>query len=246
MAIKGKGKAKAKAYKAKPKSTLKKPSDGVNLIVNGYFEARASLSATNETILAYTLNIDPKTASVNPALGNTLFDGSNGTDGAGVQLVNDTVVYPKFNNFANLYNEYRINAAKITVRCDQGPGLENAVIFCNDKGDDLPMTCMAQALSGAHQSMSATSNKRELTYKIKNIGQDLDYISTSPGVDQVPQAKRYIKVFQKLPTQAQAGGATKTEHQVQVMLSLTLKDSRNTSTYIDRPANGAISIQSLN
>ena len=84
---------------------------------------------------------------------------------------------------------------------------------------------MASALTGAHKSFSMTTSRREAKYTIKNSGQDLDWFSTADNQNMDASAKRYIKVFQKLPTSA--GVAATCEHQVQVLLSLSLKDSKN-------------------
>jgi hypothetical protein len=86
---------------------------------------------------------------------------------------------------------------------------------------------MAKAMSGAHKSFSMTTSKREISYGCKNSGQDLDYRSTNDSSTLVSGEKKYLKVFQKLP-KGEGDFANKTcEHQVQVMLSLTLKDSKN-------------------
>jgi hypothetical protein len=70
-----------------------------------------------------------------------------------------------------------------------------------------------------------TSSRRELTYTIKNTGQDKDFLGTG-AVQQIEGERRYIKIFQKLPKDTSATPAI-CEHQVSVMINATLKDSKN-------------------
>jgi hypothetical protein len=171
--------------------------------------------------MSYTINIDPKNPLITKGDGVTVFDG--GANG-GAELANDKLAYPKYNTFGSIFNQYRVNVAMVKIRVDSSHGLENSIIVSNDKGNASAVETMAVALTGAHRSYSLSDARRELRYQIKNTGQDKDYLSTAGNQNQDDGEKRYIKVFQKIPANAQGG---KCEHQIQVMLSLTLKDSKN-------------------
>jgi len=229
MAGKGKSKAKPRAKKTyRRKAPIRRaPIDGQNILVNAYFEAKQALVA-GESVMSYAICIDPKSPLVTKLGTLTLHDGGD----ANAQLggaSNNEMVLPKWTTFSGLFNQYRINGATIKVRVDGECGLENAVITCNDKGNESAITNMRQALTGAHKSHSMTVSRRELSYGVKSSGQDLDFYSTNDNVGIVSREKRYIKVFQKLPPNTAAAGepAKVCEHQVQVLLSLTLKDSKN-------------------
>jgi hypothetical protein len=205
-----------KTYKRK--APARQMTDGQSIICNAYCEIHKALDANNDSSISYSLNIDPKNALL---VLNTGSDAKVG-DEAGTALPQNTLTYSKFNTFKGIYNQYRINSATIKVRVDATCGLENAVITSNDKGSNVVVSSMASALCGAHKSHSMTTSRRELTYTIKNVGQDLDFLSTDDGQAQTEASKRYIKVFQKLPA-----GAHTCEHQVSVLLNVTLKDSKN-------------------
>jgi hypothetical protein len=174
--------------------------------------------------MSYTINIDPKNPLITKAEGVTVYDG--GANG-GAALANDKLAYPKYNTFSSIFNQYRVNVAMVKIRVDSTCGLENSIIVSNDKGNASAVETMAIALTGAHRSYSLSDARRELKYQIKNTGQDKDYLSTSTSENQVPAEKRYIKVFQKIPKGENATLNHVCEHQIQVMLSLTLKDSKN-------------------
>lgn len=173
-----------------------------------------------DSAMSYSINIDPKYALV------SFFDGATATlgDSGATQLPATGLSYAKFNTFSALFNQYRVNSITIKIRVDLACGLENAVIVSNDKGTLTPVSSMASAISGAHKSYSMTSSRRELTYTIKNTGQDKDYLGTG-AEQQIPSERRYIKVFQKLPKDA--AETAKCEHQVSVLVNCTLKDSKN-------------------
>lgn len=219
----GKGKSKAKP-RAKPtyrrKAPIRRaPIDGQNILVNAYFEAKKNLAA-GESFISYSICLDPKEPVITKGAGVSVWDGAD----APAVLVGDRLTLQKYTTFKELFNQYRINSATIKVRVDGACGLENAVITSNDKGLDTAISSMKSALSGAHKSHSMTVSRRELSYGIKCSGQDLDFMTTNEAQATIPAEKKYIKVFQKLP----AGDVnTVCEHQVQVLLNLTLKDSKN-------------------
>lgn len=200
--------------RARPMSMTR---DGQSLLVNAYAEIQKARDAANEEYLAYVINIDPKNAVI------SLANGATAHNGVGDQaLPNNTLSYSKYNTFAGLFNQYRVNSATIKVRVDTNSGLEHQVIICNDKGNASAVENMASAVSGAHKSFSMTTSRRECTYTIKTSGQERDFLSTDAGSTQIDGEKKYIKVFQKIPA-----GAGVAEHQVSMLLSLTLKDSKN-------------------
>ena len=205
----------------KPKPRTRKPRDGQNLIVNAYFEARKELSTVNEGFISYSLNIDPKQGLITKGAGVNCFDG--GADG-GTQI-NDKLQYLMYNKMSDIFNQYRINGANIRVRVDGNCGLEHPVICSTDKGVPAPVSTMGSAVTGAHKTFSMSSSRRELKYGCKNTGQDRDFLSTANNQNQNDSEIKYLKVFQKLPKGAQAGEIC--EHQIQVSLSLTLKDTKN-------------------
>lgn len=218
-------KRKGRATVRKPRATSK-PRDGQNLIVNAYFEARKELTAT-EGHMSYSINIDPKQGLVTKGASVLAYDG--GADG-GQPLQNDKLSYLMYNKMSDIFNQYRINGANIRVRVDGKCGLEHPVICSTDKGDGAPVTTMGSAVTGAHKAFSMSASKREIKYGCKNTGQDKDYLSTAANQNQDASAIKYLKVFQKLPKAeaAEAGAAAQVcEHQIQVTLSLTLKDTKN-------------------
>lgn len=201
------------------------PRDGQNLICNAYFEAKKSLDPNNEQVMSYTICTDPRFPSLAGATGVTFRDGTEADNGQGA-LINaaSPLAFPKFTSFAALFREYKVNQAQVKVRVDSMCGLENPVITCQDKGESAIVDTMKKALTGAHISHSMSATKRELKYGMKNSGQDRDYHPASGNSSIDAEAKKYIKVFQQMPK----GAATdECKHQVQVMLSLTLRDSRN-------------------
>lgn len=195
-------------------------SDGQSIIVNAYFEAHKALDAVNEGAMAYSICIDPKEPKIIGATGVTFTDGGAGSGSAIASGSN--LSFSKYTTFASLFNEYKVNSANIKIRTDATCGLENAVICTQDKGNSGTLASMAQSMNGAHKSFSMTTSRRELTYGCKNTGQDLDYRNTATAQVLTDGEKKYLKVFQKLPS-----GSGNCEHQIQVMLSLTLKDSKN-------------------
>ena len=198
------------------------PIDGQNLIINGYFEVTKALTNTSG-LMAYTIQIDPKNCKIAKGAGatETFLKGTDDTE----QLVNSNLDFQKFTNFSANYNQYRVNSCQVVVRVDPKCGLDHALVMSNDKGNDAVVTNMASSISGAHKSFSMTASRREATYKTKNYGQDKDFLSCNPSEATKPEEIRYIKVFQKLPKYETAGDMC--EHQVQVMMSITLKDSKN-------------------
>lgn len=195
------------------------PMDGQNILVNAYFEAKKNLAA-GESFISYSICIDPKEPLITKGAGVTVWDGAD----APAQLAGDSLSLQKYTTFKDLFNQYRINSATVKVRVDGSCGLENAVITSNDKGVETAIGSMKSALSGAHKSHSMTVSRRELSYGMKCSGQDLDFLSTNTDLVTIPAEKKYIKVFQKLPA---GSDQTVCEHQVQVLLNLTLKDSKN-------------------
>jgi len=214
-----KSKSRAKpAYKRRA-PVRRAPIDGQNILVNAYFEAKKNLGAT-ESFMSYSICIDPKEPLITKGAGVSVWDGAD----APAQLAADKLVLQKYTTFSELFNQYRINSATIKVRVDGACGLENSVITSNDKGIETAITSMKSAVSGAHKPHSMTVSRRELSYGMKCSGQDLDFMTTNTAQATIAAEKKYIKVFQKLP----AGDAnTICEHQVQVLLNLTLKDSKN-------------------
>lgn len=195
------------------------PIDGQNILVNAYFEAKKNLAA-GESFISYSICIDPKEPLITKGAGVTVWDGAD----APAQLAGDSLNLQKYTTFKDLFNQYRINSATVKVRVDGSCGLENAVITSNDKGVETAIGSMKSALSGAHKSHSMTVSRRELSYGMKCSGQDLDFMTTNSAQATIPAEKKYIKVFQKLPA---GSDQTVCEHQVQVLLNLTLKDSKN-------------------
>lgn len=219
---KRKAKPKSKpVYKKRAPIRRSRPiSSGTSLLVNAYFEAHKALDSNSESDIAYSICIDPKVGGIIAGTGVSFKDGG---DGNGATIADGSnLSFTKYNTFATLFNEYRVNSATIKVRTDASCGLENAVICSQDKGDSTVVGNMAKAMTGAHKSYSMTTSRRELTYGCKNVGQDLDFRSTNDNTTLVEGAKKYLKVFQKIPA-----GTGNCEHQIQVMLSLTLKDSKN-------------------
>lgn len=198
-------------------------SDGQSLLVNAYFEVNQALTA-DESDMAYSLCIDPKKGAVNVNNPATIGDGGEGN---GNIIANGTpITFAKYDTFANMFNQYRVNSATIKLRTDAACGLENAVICSTDKGNHEPVGTMRQALTGAHKSYSLSDSRRELSYGCKNIGQDLDFRSTNDDTTLVDGAKKYIKIFQKLPKAEGGLVGHICRHQVQVTLSLTMKDTK--------------------
>ncbi len=216
-ATKFKSRAKP-AYKRRA-PVRRAPIDGQNILVNAYFEAKKNLGAT-ESYMSYSICIDPKEPVIKRGADVTVWDGAD----APAQLTDQKLILSKYTTFSELFNQYRINSATIKVRVDGACGLENSVITSNDKGDDTAITSMKSAVSGAHKPHSMTVSRRELSYGMKCSGQDLDFLSTNTDLVTIPAEKKYIKVFQKLPA---GSDQTVCEHQVQVLLNLTLKDSKN-------------------
>lgn len=206
-------------YKKKAPMRKKSMVDGQSILVNAYCEVHKNLDPATEGAMSYSINIDPKNAKLIGGAGVTATKGdANGT------ALGENLVYNKFNTFSSLFNQYRVNSATIRVRVDTECGLENAVITCNDKGDGTVIESMSQAVTGAHKPHSMTQSRRELSYTIKTTGQERDFLSTNDNQNQSESEKKYIKVFQKLPK----GENTKVcEHQVSMLLSLTLKDTKN-------------------
>lgn len=206
----------------RPAATRRAPrGDGQSILVSAYFEAQKVLSAA-ESVMAYSIAIDPKHFVIKKSDAVALKDGAS----PATDLVNDKVPLTKWNTFKDLFNQYRINSANITVRVDGAAGLEHPVICTTDKGDDATIASMAQAMTGAHKSYSMTSSRRELKYGCKSSGQELDFFSTKANQDMAPGETKYLKVFQKVPADPANAGVV-CEHQIQVLMSLTLKDSKN-------------------
>lgn len=223
MAAKKYNNKRKPAYKSKPRTS--KPRDGQNLIVNAYFEARKQLDPNNEGFISYSINIDPKQGLVTKGASVNVFDG--GADG-GIALASDKLQYLMYNKMSDIFNQYRINGANIRVRVDGKCGLEHPLICSTDKGVPEPVTTMSSAVTGAHKAFSMSSSKREVKYGCKNTGQDKDFLSTANNQNQDASAIKYLKVFQKLPkSDAADANAQICEHQIQVTLSLTLKDTKN-------------------
>lgn len=230
---KAKPKTRARtAYKKRAPVRRTTPADGQSILVSTYLEVRKNLAA-DESSMSYSICLDPKVGAIIAGNGEQFADG---TGGAGAVVASGSnLSFNKYNTFASIFNEYKVNSATIKIRTDATCGLENAVICSNDKGNSGAPANMASALQGAHKSFSMTASKRELTYGCKNVGQELDFRSTNGDTTLVDGAKKYIKVFQKLPAMGLAGTAAAPnplhghvcEHQVQIMLSLTLKDSKN-------------------
>lgn len=217
-------KRKAPARRAPARKSTRRtsaPRDGQNLLVNAYFEARKTLDAANESVMSYVINIDPKTANLVGGAGVTFYDGGAGN---GTQLTGATqkLTYPMYTKMSDIFNQYRVNSAAVKVRVDGTCGLENALITSNDKGIEDAVSTMASAVTGAHKTHSMSASKREAKYAIKTSGQERDYLNTNPGTAQIDAEKKYIKIFQKLPV-----GTATCEHQIQVTLSLSLKDTKN-------------------
>ena len=208
----------------KAKTTTKDlaPKDGQNIIINGYFEVTKALLAETG-LMAYTIQIDPKTCKISKGDGatETFLKGIDST----TQLDNSNVNFQKFTNFSANYNQYRINSCQVIVRVDGKCGLDHALVMSSDKGNNAVITNMASSISGAHKSYSMTSSRREATYKTKNYGQDKEYLSCNTTEVTRPEDIRYIKVFQKLPKYENINDTC--EHQVQIMMSVTLNDSKN-------------------
>ena len=215
-----KKRAPAKKAVYKRKAPAHQMMNSQSIICNAYCEIHKALDANNDSAISYMINIDPKTANL------VLNAGSSATvgDAVGTALPQNKVSFAKFNTSKDIYHQYCINSATIKVWVDATCGLQNSVITSNDRGSNVVVSSMASALSGAHRPHSMTTSKHELTYTIKNVGQDADFLSTDDDQTQTEASKRYIKVLQKLPA-----GAHTCEHQVSVLLHLTLKDTKNVS-----------------
>ena len=225
-----KPKAKKTNYKRRAGAMTRRrapsaPRDGTNLLVNTYFRAKIPITDDEQT-MSYSIFVDPKNGKVELPAGSTiaLDDGANNALAAGVTN------YLKYSKFADLYNQYKVNSAVVRVRVDKKCGTDNAVICANDKGINTPLANMAQAVAGAHKSFSMSDSRRELKYGTKFIGQEKDYRGTDNASAIVDNEKKYIKVFQTVPNVTELGYAAGTqghhcEHQVQVILSLSMKDS---------------------
>lgn len=211
---------KRKSYRRNTSIVRQPRMDGQSILVSAYFEASKTLSAA-ESVMAYSLCIDPKQPLVIKGAGVNLSNGAQPPQAP----ANDLITLSKWTTFKGLFNQYRINSASVTVRVDGKAGLEHPVICCTDKGDDTTISSMAQAMGGAHKSYSMTTSRRELKYGCKSTGQELDFYSTNDNQDMSASEKKYLKIFQKLPAEVAAGDTC--EHQIQVLLSLTLKDSKN-------------------
>ena len=228
MAAKKYNKKNAKKQIAKPRRSLV-PKDGTNLLCTSYFEIQKKQPAGGEAgILSYTLKIAPQGLTllqngVQVANKDTVGIFSNKADNGILVAAGGTsadVPVSRFNDFAGVYNQYKINGAKVSVIVDRECGLENPICFTASKNSSTPHNDMSTIVAGAHKSYTMTESRRTAKYGwTARESADKEYRMTNAQLSDGDA--HFIKIFQE--TEAKADGLCK--HRISVALMLTLKDS---------------------
>jgi len=191
-----------------------------SMLASVYFEVQKACDATLEGELGYSIRLDPDNLIVKGTTGVVMRDG---TAANGAVIADGTPLeIPNWATMKQLFNQYQIKGASATICCSSN-GAEFPLIMSNDIGDEEPCTSMKNAVSGAHQKAYISQTKREAKYAVKNVGQQLDFISTSGSTEQSVGTRRYLKVYQHLPV----GQGNVIQHGVTLYLQLGLKDSKH-------------------
>lgn len=235
MAFKGKGKAKPK-YVAKrktyaPRRPLRSNFDGVNMIASAYFEVLVKNAAGASAPMSYSIRCDPNNLKLKlpvnaVAIGNAGYATDKGdtnpivaTDGsAAVGLI----PLQKFGQFKTNYLQYKVNKIDLKVLVDKAC-LDNQICFSTDRQLDTPLLNMHQVMSAAGKRYIPTESRREFSYGWKpKTTDEREYLTLNTVIED--DKANHLKVFQAMETAAED---TTCIHRVNLMVSFTLKDSKN-------------------
>lgn len=200
------------------------PRDGMNLLVNSYAEIKKTTTQA-DGVMAYSLCIDPRNAKLVLGADTTAEDGA----AAPAAIANNAnITNAKFTTWAANFNQYRINSATLTINVPgEGCGLENTMCISNDKGVEAVIPSIAAAKQASHKEFNLHSARRSAKYKYTCRGNERDWYNTAGNQLLADEAKIFIKVFQKLPGYGAGGTAKVCEHQVNLLLNVSFKDSKN-------------------
>ena len=198
------------------------PYDGQKLILSSYAEINLSQDATDGQggVMAYSLVCDPLDMKLKLASStNSAISASDGVNA----IASDTILsFPRFDQFKEIYRQYKIDWVKINLTTDQEFGLDNPVITLTNKGDPAAVTVVSKAMSQAHKEVILTESKRTMSYGWKpSTAMEKDYRMTHAAVQIGEQ--NVMKVLQDV--EPKNGGNCK--HCATITAGVTFKDQKS-------------------
>lgn len=197
------------------------PSDGQKLLLNNYFEVVLSQGANgNGGVMGYSLHCDPSDMKLKLDTSDNAgtISASNGTAAIADE---SKLSFPKLLKFGDIYRQYKVDYVKVNITTDRECGLDNPVIMLTDKGNEIPVTNVALAMTQAHKEAILTESKRTCAYGWKpSTTSEREYHML--GDDLALGEKNVIKILQDL--EPKVNGVCK--HRVTVIAQVTLKDSK--------------------
>ena len=159
---------------------------------------------------------------------------SGNANGAGTVLVNMTdatnaeiadggeLSFNRLTNVLTLYRQYRVNSVKINVTVDRECGLDNALIMLQDKGESTPCVSVGSAMSQAHKAKVLTEADRTMSYGwTAKTSDEKEFHTINDKINDV--RAQYLKVLQEVEPKL----AGKCKHRIEVICSVTLRDSKS-------------------
>ena len=202
------------------------PADGQQILVSSYFEVEAVQPAADADggLLAYSIQMDPMNCLLtSTGVGNGVTvlkrDGNNNAivDGG-------TLSFGRLAEFSKLYRQYRINSCTVKITTDRVCGLDNPLLALCDRGDATPISTVGSAMGQAHKSVILTESSRTMSYGWKpSTPEEREYSMITQGIGALNL--NFIKILQEMEKQPDCV----LKHKVELMFSVTLKDSKSVS-----------------
>ena len=201
-------------------------SDSMNMIVTSYLEATIA-QPDDATALGgtfgYSLKCDPIDMAIkrSGSSAGSIIVGLQ--DAANAEIADGGLLtFSRLSNFLTLYRQYRLNSVKINVTVDRECGLDNALIMLQDKGESSPVTQVGVAMSQAHKAKVLTEADRTMSYGwTAKTTDEKEFHTINDKIN--PLRAQYLKVLQEV--EPKVGG--KCKHRIEVICSVTLRDSKS-------------------
>ena len=215
---------KKPVYKRGAKGTRKAgiPYDGQKLLMSSYVEInlKQDAAAPEGGVMAYSLVCDPLDMKLK--LASSTGSVISASDGINAIASDSAISFPRFQQFTDLYRQYKIDWVKLSITTDRECGLDNPVITLTDKADPAAVTVVSKAMSQAHKEAILTESKRTMSYGWKpSTASEKEYRMTSSAVQIGEQ--NCVKVLQDVEPKSDAS----CKHRVTITAGVTFKDQKS-------------------
>ena len=195
--------AKKRAYGG---STMRTPSDGMTILSSSYIEVdgtQAALATAKGGVIGYIIKCDPKQMTLQyagvPSPGGSFDVTSLNADNVPVAS-GQPIQMARFDQFATLYRQYRINSVTVKITTGRNLGLDNCLTCLTDRQKPDPILSVGAAMSQAHKSQCLTEPNRTMVYDWKpSSAAEREFQTLNQGI--IPTTQTLSKFYRKWKVQ---------------------------------------------